>query len=115
MAARRTRKIKEMPAGKCTHFRCESCEKIFEMSQQHIVRVEVSCGGNAGQREYRYYPFWCAICDKCFEDGKGIGLAVVRRIVDDYKGKIKVVSEPNKGTEIFITLPIEERKLSSRA
>lgn len=56
-----------------------------------------------------FEPFYSS-----FEDGKGIGMSVVRRIVDDYKGKIKIVSEPNKGTEVFITLPLEERKFSRR-
>jgi two-component system sensor histidine kinase PilS (NtrC family) len=40
-----------------------------------------------------------------FEDGQGLGMAVVRKIVDDYKGKIRVSSEPDRGTEITITLP----------
>ncbi len=40
-----------------------------------------------------------------FENGQGIGLTVVRKIVDDYRGKIKVYSEIDKGTEIIITLP----------
>ncbi len=40
-----------------------------------------------------------------FEDGQGIGMTVVRKIVDDYKGKIRVFSEIDKGTEIIITLP----------
>jgi len=50
-----------------------------------------------------------------FEGGKGIGMTVIRRIVDDYKGRIKVSSEPDKGTEIVITLPFEKRKLSRQA
>lgn len=50
-----------------------------------------------------------------FEDGKGIGMTVIRRIVDDYKGRIKVSSEPDKGTEIVITMPLEKRKLSRQA
>lgn len=52
------------------------------------------------KRERIFEPFYSA-----FEDGQGLGMAVVRKIVDDYKGKIKVVSEPDKGTEIIITLP----------
>jgi len=50
-----------------------------------------------------------------FEGGKGIGMTVIRRIVDDYKGRIKVSSEPDKGTEIVITLPLEKKKLSRQA
>jgi signal transduction histidine kinase len=53
------------------------------------------------KRERIFEPFYSA-----FEDGQGLGMAVVRKIVDDYKGKIKVASEPGKGTEIIITLPL---------
>ena len=41
-----------------------------------------------------------------FEGGQGIGMAVVHRIVGDYKGEIKIDSELNKGTEVVITLPL---------
>lgn len=40
-----------------------------------------------------------------FKTGKGIGMTVVRRIIDDYNGRIHVTSELNKGTEITILLP----------
>jgi len=52
------------------------------------------------ERERMFEPFYSG-----FDTGKGIGMAVVRRIVDDYNGKIHVFSTPNKGTEIVITLP----------
>ena len=52
------------------------------------------------KKERIFEPFYSG-----FEDGQGLGMAVVRKIVDDYKGKIKVSSEPDKGTEIIITLP----------
>ena len=53
------------------------------------------------KKERIFEPFYSG-----FEDGQGLGMAVVRKIVDDYKGKIKVSSEPDKGTEIIITLPL---------
>ena len=45
-----------------------------------------------------------------FEGGLGLGMAVVKKIVDDYEGRIGIVSEPLKGTEISITLPLRIRK-----
>ena len=33
-----------------------------------------------------------------FEDGRGLGMSIVRKIVDDYDGRIDVRSEPSKGT-----------------
>jgi two-component system sensor histidine kinase PilS (NtrC family) len=47
-----------------------------------------------------------------FEGGLGLGMAVVRRIIDDYNGKIRISSEPQRGTEILITLPL--RSLNNR-
>jgi len=38
--------------------------------------------------------------------GAGLGLSIVKEIVNTHKGKIKVNSEINKGTEIIISLPL---------
>ena len=40
--------------------------------------------------------------------GTGIGLAVVKLAVENMKGSIKVSSEPDKGTEFVVTLPMAE-------
>jgi len=44
-----------------------------------------------------------------FKNGMGMGMLVVRRIIDDYKGNIQVISRLNKGTEVVITLPPKNR------
>lgn len=38
--------------------------------------------------------------------GFGLGLSYVKRIVDEFKGKIKVTSEPNKGTTFYLFFEI---------
>ena len=45
-----------------------------------------------------------------FHSGKGIGMSVVKRIVDDYAGKIEIHSDLNSGTEIIIVLPFNEQE-----
>ena len=52
-----------------------------------------------------YEPFYSE-----FQTGTGIGMSVVRRIVDDYKGKIDIHSDLNNGTEIVIALPRKEQE-----
>ena len=46
--------------------------------------------GREGQRIFE--PFFST-----FDGGRGLGLTVVRRIVDDYDGTIEVRSEPARG------------------
>lgn len=54
-------------------------------------------------KEHLFEPFYSG-----FEGGRGLGLAVVRRIVDDYDGRVDIRSELNKGTDVVITLPVRE-------
>jgi two-component system sensor histidine kinase AtoS len=44
------------------------------------------------------------------ENGTGLGLTIVQRIIDNHKGKIKLLSSSEKGTVFSITLPINGDK-----
>ncbi|MCU1292776.1 MAG: signal transduction histidine kinase, nitrogen specific, NtrB, partial [Bryobacterales bacterium] len=41
------------------------------------------------------------------QEGIGLGLAIVSKIVDEHRGRIQVASEPGSGTTFVITLPRE--------
>ncbi len=43
-------------------------------------------------------------------EGTGVGLAVVRRIVERHSGKIRAKSAPNQGTTFIVTLPVTQAK-----
>jgi two-component system sensor histidine kinase PilS (NtrC family) len=58
------------------------------------------------ERDHLFEPFFTR-----FESGRGLGLVVVRRIVDDYEGRIEVRSEPGRGTEIAVTFPAREARV----
>ena len=40
------------------------------------------------------------------EKGTGLGLAIVTNIIESHKGKIRIKSQPGKGTTVEITLPM---------
>ena len=39
--------------------------------------------------------------------GTGLGMAIVKKIIDDHKGKIEIESEINKGTTVRLLLPLQ--------
>lgn len=54
------------------------------------------------------------IFEPCFSTkphGSGLGLYVVKRIVELYRGKIEVHSTPKEGTTFILKFPLKERKL----
>jgi len=62
--------------------------------------VDTGRGMTPQEQERIFEPFFSAS-----PGGRGLGLAVVRRIVEDYRGTIGVQSEPGRGTEFRLTLP----------
>jgi two-component system, chemotaxis family, sensor kinase Cph1 len=40
--------------------------------------------------------------------GEGLGLTIVRKILDRHGGKVWVESEPGKGSRFFVSLPTKE-------
>jgi signal transduction histidine kinase len=44
-----------------------------------------------------------------FDDGTGLGMAIVRRIVEDHGGTIDIESRPGEGTTVTIHLPRDAR------
>jgi two-component system sensor histidine kinase PilS (NtrC family) len=78
----------------------------FEITKKDEIQLrfaDTGIGMAEEKRERIFEPFYSG-----FENGQGLGMAVVRKIVDDYKGKIRIASEPDKGTEIVIILPLRK-------
>lgn len=63
-------------------------------------------GLSEDEKEHLFEPFYSG-----FADGRGLGMTVVRRIVDDYDGRIEVRSVADKGTDITIILPVKSSRI----
>jgi signal transduction histidine kinase len=85
----------------------------FFMDRKKSVKIRFADTGRGLKKEDKdrlFEPFFTR-----FENGRGLGLVVVRRIVDDYDGKIEVKSEFQKGTEIILTFPFREPRTKAGA
>jgi signal transduction histidine kinase len=91
--------LKAMPRGGSLAIDFEKIKK----DEIQLTFADTGIGMAEEKRDRIFEPFYSG-----FENGQGLGMAVVRKIVDDYKGKIRVASEPDKGTEIIITLPLRK-------
>lgn len=77
----------------------------FSSSNGHYGRVQVrisDCGPgiNASQRQKIFEPFYSTK-----DEGIGLGLSIVQRIIEEHKGQISVESREGKGTTFIISLP----------
>ena len=76
--------------------------------EQHTFVVKVTDNGIGISEEDRkkiFKPFYQAMDNK---PGTGIGLSIVKSIVESHNGCIEVESEINKGSSFIVTLPIEQ-------
>lgn len=71
------------------------------------IRVSVWNNGAAIPGEVKDRIFDPFFTTKSVGKGTGMGLAICYQIVKKHQGKIEVTSEPEKGTEFAITLPIQ--------
>jgi signal transduction histidine kinase len=82
----------------------------FCMKDEHHIRLKISDSGIGIEEEKlpRIFDRYYRIKTKEGEQkGTGLGLAIVKKILDLHGFKIGVRSIPGKGTDFFITIPVE--------
>jgi two-component system sensor histidine kinase PilS (NtrC family) len=85
----------------------------LNQDKMNEVQVKIADSGNGlkdEEREKLVEP----VLSSGFHSGSEIGMAVVRRIVDDYNGKIHVFPVRGKGTEVVVVLPKLQAQSNSR-
>ncbi|UCC96666.1 MAG: PAS domain S-box protein [Phycisphaerales bacterium] len=77
------------------------------LKQEQIeLRFCDSCGGIAPENRDRVFePFFTT---KPRGQGTGLGLCIVQDVVTRVGGRIRLESEPGKGTTFFVTLPVDK-------
>lgn len=85
---------------------------ISSKSGKKHVSIHVQDNGIGIDPKYTYkiFTIFERLHGKNEYEGTGIGLAVVKKIIDRHNGSIHVESQPNKGTTFTIRLPIKQPK-----
>jgi len=72
-----------------------------------IIQIRDSGKGMTDEVQKRVFePFYTT---KGMGKGTGLGLSISYSIVEQHNGKIDISSEPSKGTEFIITLPVQQK------
>src|SRR5262249_46555126 len=90
-----------MPGGGrilLTSSQCHEC-------QQSCVSLTVEDEGCGMDEETRKHAFDAFFTTKPAGQGTGLGLATIRRVVDEYGGSIELETAPRRGTSVRIHLP----------
>ncbi|AFQ45547.1 signal transduction histidine kinase [Desulfosporosinus meridiei DSM 13257] len=92
-----------------SHTPCGKTVRVFMVEEQNEVRLVVQDEGEGIPKEALPYIF-----DRFFrvnkartrkDGGMGLGLAIVRQIVEAHGGNVRVESDMGKGTAFWISLP----------
>ena len=77
--------------------------------QAHHLVIEFSDTG-VGIPEHIRHMIFQPFVTHGKKHGTGLGMAIVKKIMDDHQGTVEVDSEPGRGTTIRLRLPIREGK-----
>jgi signal transduction histidine kinase len=113
--------LKHTPAGGTVTFRAEahfwerrSAEEIQtqdrrreRIQQANCIKVSVSDSGPGIASEHHQEIFEDFVRVDRTSSGMGLGLAIAKRLVQAYRGKIWVESEPRRGCTFTFLLPID--------
>lgn len=78
---------------------------VITRQEGHYVRIEFKDTGTGMPEEVKkkiFEPFMTY----GKKHGTGLGMAIVKKVIDDHKGTIEIESEEGKGTSVIIRLPL---------
>ena len=82
----------------------QSLQGDSSMASKNAILMEIADTGKGispAHLHQLFQPFFSK-----FPDGTGLGLVIVKKIIDDHQGNIQIKSQEGIGTTVFITLPV---------
>ncbi len=70
-------------------------------------------GMSLEEQKHVFEKFWRADASSTAIEGTGLGMVIVKHIIDSHGGKLWLTSQKNKGTNISFTLPVSKNTATS--
>jgi len=102
-----TNALKAMPHGGALMIGIGADE---ERNEVEVTVADEGVGMDERTRDGYFQPFRSA-----FEEGTGLGAAIVYRLVEEHGGRIALTSQPGQGTKIRIVVPRSQGEGSGAA
>ena len=85
--------------------------KIGCVEEDGLWRFSISDNGPGIEEKYfeKIFQIFQTLSRRDEFESTGVGLSLVKKIVEMYDGKVWVESEPGEGSTFFLTLPKQER------
>jgi signal transduction histidine kinase len=79
---------------------------VVEEETQVLIHIrDEGIGMTSDEIRYIYNKFFRAQTDKSIVGGLGLGMAIVKNIVESHNGTIDIVSQRKVGTTVTVALP----------
>ncbi|MBN1799394.1 MAG: FAD-dependent oxidoreductase [Spirochaetales bacterium] len=88
---------------------CEK-EKLYQ-----IIISDTGYGIPENELPLIFNPFYRSPSLKAQATGTGLGLSLVKRIINTHNGQIEVKSQPNQGSQFTLTLPFKKYEIDKQA
>src|SRR5262249_22715461 len=97
-------------SGGTVHITLDETRVMGDAQEKHWARIRVRDSGqgmNADVLKRAFEPFFTT---KGAHDGNGLGLVVVKTIVERHRGRMRAQSALGRGTTIEVLLPVSDEK-----
>ncbi|MBQ0834126.1 ATP-binding protein [Marinobacter sp.] len=87
----------------------EGSIRVTVQAKDEVLEIAVEDRGRGISSEQMPYLFDAFYTTR--EDGNGLGLAIVRRIVANHQGRVHAENRPGGGARIVLTLPLQRKEI----
>jgi len=89
------------------HIEISATEVTENAKRYHLISVKDDGIGFPQEYANKIFQMFTRLHNKTEYSGTGVGLSIVKKVVENHNGWIRVESAPGQGASFYIYLPVE--------